>query len=58
MTNKNADIFTFRTAKTEPIDDTIPKDGFHSEEFLKVFTDAEIAELAPIIFGFQHLSFN
>jgi hypothetical protein len=58
MTNKNADIFTFRIPKTEPMTDTVPKDGFHDEEFLKAFTDAEIAELAPIIFGFHHLSFN
>ncbi len=60
MDEFDTDIFTFRrdTASADIVDDVVVKDGFRDEVFLSGLTDDDIADVAPYIFGFSHVSFH
>ncbi len=60
MDGFESDIFTFRrTSDTSVLDDVVCKHGFRDESFLASLTEEEdLTELAPYIFGFQHITFN
>lgn len=59
MDDFGADIFTFRhAADTSVVDDVVFNEGFRNESFLDSMSDEDISDIAPYVFGFQHIDFH
>ena len=60
MDEFNTDIFTFRRdiATANIVDDVIIKAGFRDDDLIDNLTDVELQDVAPYVFGFQHLPFH
>ena len=60
MDEFDTDIFTFRrdTTSADIVDDVVIKEGFRDDALLDSLTDDDIADVAPYIFGFSHVSFH
>ena len=53
-------IFTFRRSAADSaiVDDVVFSEGFRDESFLASMSDDDISDVAPYIFGFQHINFH
>jgi hypothetical protein len=59
MDEFDTDIFTFRrSVDTSIVDDVLITAGFHDDSFLDSVSDSDLSDVAPYIFGFQHIAFH
>jgi len=58
MDEFNTDIFTFRRSDTGIVDDVVLSSGFRDDDLLDALSDVELQDVAPYVFGYQHLCFH